>query len=717
MLNMELIFLRKALSILKKEGVPSEQIPQLLRTALLARFRGEDLTNNPRFKALLPLFSAYHFGREGSPEALTPHLFALLRETQNNTSTRKGKGIFFTPPELAQKLALEALQNALQVFGLTEEQSRSLLSDTDTAPRLFASDISFARKTDHFLKHITFCDPAAGSGSLILPLWKLIAQARTRLAFWMKQTPNYPLLLREILNNIYAGDIDKDSLEDIRLRIHLELFSHGIKEPPVLHLFELDALEETNGQSLWKKLCPDIFRAGGFDIILSNPPYIGQKNNKAIFEKLRKNTLWGKFFSPKSDLLYFFFPLALDLLKNNGTAGFITTSYWTTATGAGKIRRFLFQESAWKRLIDYGEKRLFGQAQGQHNLLSVFQKTTNKQLPCQLGESRLSQKDLYYGKDFYILTQNPTERYPFSLKTALEKMARSAHLLGEEALISNGLMTGCDSVKKAHLMKFPSINAKIGDGIFILSERELQTLRLTDFEKTKIKPFFKNSDIYSYTVRTKANKFLIDLFYPKDRDIPCQKIPNFLRHLSRFKPILLARKQNNNGIDKQLQKGIYWFASVRRKMDFEAPKLITPQRAAFNTFAYNEGEWYASSDVYFVSDPKNYSLWFLLGLLNSAPCYAWLFFHGKRKGTLLEFYSQPLSQIPLPDYRAKEFEQVTSLAKSIFTQKQLTPQADISQEQQEIDLILCGLWGMNDTETQQILNFARSARRKIKSYN
>lgn len=44
----------------------------------------------------------------------------------------------------------------------------------------------------------------------------------------------------------------------------------------------------------------------GFDIIITNPPYIGEKGHKEIFREIKQGTL-GKYYQGKMDLFYFFF--------------------------------------------------------------------------------------------------------------------------------------------------------------------------------------------------------------------------------------------------------------------------------------------------------------------------------------------------------------------------------------------------------------------------
>jgi adenine-specific DNA-methyltransferase len=44
------------------------------------------------------------------------------------------------------------------------------------------------------------------------------------------------------------------------------------------------------------------------------------------------------------------------------------------------------------------------------------------------------------------------------------------------------------------------------------------------------------------------------------------------------------------------------FAELLLKLDFSNPKIIAPQRSKSNTFAYTEKEWFASADVYYITD-------------------------------------------------------------------------------------------------------------------
>ena len=182
-----------------------------------------------------------------------------------------------------------------------------------------------------------------------------------------------------------------------------------------------------------------------------------------------------------------------------------------------------------------------------------------------------------------------------------------------------------------------------------------------------------------------------------------------LAHSADFTPLLLDRKKNNNGMNNLLAKGIYWFGSVRRKMDFEADKIAVPHRAIRNVFAFAPGPWYASSDVYFISHPqKGFSLWYFLGLFNSAPYFAWLFSCGKRKGRLLELYAAPLNTLPIPQPPAKFRQELETLAQQIHHLKLENPLADTSHLQKRADILVGQIFGFTPDENKAVHHFSIS---------
>ena len=81
-----------------------------------------------------------------------------------------------------------------------------------------------------------------------------------------------------------------------------------------------------------------MFGVEKFNLIIANPPYLGEKGHKDIFRHIRESALGQRFGVGKMDLFYYFFHFTLDYLDKNGVGALITTNYFITATGAKKLK-------------------------------------------------------------------------------------------------------------------------------------------------------------------------------------------------------------------------------------------------------------------------------------------------------------------------------------------------------------------------------------------
>ena len=134
---------------------------------------------------------------------------------------------------------------------------------------------------------------------------------------------------------------------------------------------------------------------------------------------------------------------------------------------------------------------------------------------------------------------------------------------------------------------------------------------------------------------------------------------------------------------------------------FEVPKIVVPQRSNSNTFGYNEISWYSSADVYFITKPKdNYSLKFLLAVLNSKIIYKWLYYRGKRKGEMLELYQEPLSKIPISKIPESEQQPFIELVDKILLDKKAG--RDTKELEEKIDQLVYKLYELTEEEIKLV---------------
>jgi adenine-specific DNA-methyltransferase len=400
-----------------------------------------------------------------------------------------------------------------------------------------------------------------------------------------------------------------------------------------------------------------------FSVVLANPPYLGEKGHKDIFEDLKKGSL-GNFYSKNMDLFYFFFHQAINLTTNGGHIAFITTNYYPTATFARVLRSDMRDRTSPKELINFNEMRIFEAAPGQHNLITILEKSSGDS-DCRVvvadkkgvasqnvlrqvleGDAEVStltitKGSIFDGDEAYIRFSSSDG------DSVLKRMADLPDRLGDVYAVRQGLHANPDKFKKSHRTNYPRIKAKDGDGIFVLNKSESDEIP----SATHLRPFYKNSDISKFQTAMDTNLSVIYL----NRDSNPTKGEE--RHLQKFREILETRREVVKGV-------IPWYSLhwPREQNMFEGPKVICPQRSNLNTFGYNDQSWYASADVYFIKETSsNFPLKPILGLLNSRLYYFWLYHRGKRKGEMLELYQVPLSEIPVPKLTTQQIEQLTEI--------------------------------------------------------
>jgi len=196
---------------------------------------------------------------------------------------------------------------------------------------------------------------------------------------------------RILLNNIFGVDIDAQAVEVTKLNLLLKALE-GETQASInqqLQLFHERVLPNLNqnvkcGNSLigpdffdnqlnlfpeqikkinafdWIKSFPEIFKQGGFDAVIGNPPYV---LGRETFENGVKDYLAKKYVSygGKFDLYIYFTERAISLLNKNGRFSFIIPNTILVNENATKLRKLLLEYSLETiRLFDY---RVFQQAQ------------------------------------------------------------------------------------------------------------------------------------------------------------------------------------------------------------------------------------------------------------------------------------------------------------------------------------------------------------------
>jgi type I restriction-modification system DNA methylase subunit len=453
----------------------------------------------------------------------------------------------------------------------------------------------------------------------------------------------------------------------------------------------------------------EMFGVGLFDIVIGNPPYLGEKGNKHIFHDLKGSSLYDRFYQGRADLFHYFFHLGIDLLRDGGILSFITTNYFPTATFGSNLRRDFKLRTRLLTMINFQEIKIFESALGQHNMITILQKSSeNSDYLCnqivalekgsitqqQLiqiinGESNLAQSGRIHSSEIYDGDENYIRFIAGEgLSSVLGKVASGKETLGSLVHVNQGIISGIDKFTNGWKLKFPSIQAETGTPVFVFPAGAKKFPHL--------KPWFKNSDVFKFVTATDARMEILWLGRGRPKPTKVE-----MEYLKQFYPILSARREFL--LEKRPWYELHW---AREETLFTGPKLVNSYRTFDNAFAYSDTPFFGGADLTYISsfEEERIDLFFLLGLLNSDLVYAWFYFRGKRKGEMLELKQVPVSEVPIARDRQLE-KSIAQEAKSIYEDLKLDPKTSIYSQLESINNLVYQLYDLNSIEVQVIKEF------------
>lgn len=249
-----------------------------------------------------------------------------------------------------------------------------------------------ASKTPKEVAKLKIADPACGSGSFLIGAYNFLLKwhldyynanptsAKKDKALTPTGALATALKKQILLNNIYGVDIDVNAVEVTKLSLLLKCMEgeteasialqmslfhervlptldNNIKSGNSLIDFdfyasEFDFKEEKKVKPFsWQKAFPEVFKSGGFDCIIGNPPYVkvSDKNQLSYFTNKYKHQDY------QQDLYLLFLEQYKNLLQSNGKLGIIIPNTWLQSIKMRNIRKHLMSEYRWERLLHISE--------------------------------------------------------------------------------------------------------------------------------------------------------------------------------------------------------------------------------------------------------------------------------------------------------------------------------------------------------------------------
>jgi len=384
-------------------------------------------------------------------------------------------------------------------------------------------------KTAEQVSKIKILDPACGSGSFLLGAYEYLLKWHTDYYSKKSKKTKEPQLTPDgnltssikkqiLINNIFGVDLDEQAVEVTKLSLLLKCLegetNASIKHQKTMFnervlpnldnnikagnsLVDVDFYDNQLDYGEERKIKPfsytktfaDVFKQGGFDIVIGNPPYVDYRLLDSNTVEYLQQKYTSTQVKEKWSLYIPFIQLSGNVIKENGVSGMIVPNTFLSADFGLKLRFHLIKERQLLEIIDVSKIKVFGNV-GTYPVLLFFANTyknvssfriaiaANNDLSS-LSITTLSQNEIKKNNDKYILSLN-SNKAEIAIIRKLDK----------------------DSTKLKELINvFQWGTSIVGFKSYKITEDSFSKLNKTD--KVQYEKVLQTADIKSYNIKWK----------------------------------------------------------------------------------------------------------------------------------------------------------------------------------------------------------------------
>ena len=479
---------------------------------------------------------------------------------------------------------------------------------------------------------------------------------------------------RILLNNIYGVDIDQQAVEVTKLSLLLKVLEEENEEniDKQLKLFAERALPSLHqnikcGNSLigtdiltpempseevkrinpfdWDREFADVMKAGGFDAVIGNPPYIRIQTIKEwapeeveFYKKKFISASKGNY-----DIYVVFVERGLSLLNKKGLLGYILPHKFFTAQYGEPVRSLVANGEHLKEIVHFGHQQIFAGATT-YTCLLFLRKEKNSSFHFVKVDDVEAWRNTKSSLEGEILSgyvgSSDWNFVVGSGNSLFEKIKSMTFLLGKIAHIFVGTQTSGEDIFV--LQKCKIVNNLI-IGYSKADEKEIS------IEKDIVKWFLKGRHIRRY--EPLATDFALicpyeiteNAFRLLSKDELTSKYPLAFEYFLRHKKFLTSRERG-----KFEGKDWWAFGYPKSMILFQKPKIICPFYHITSAYAYDTEGYFFKTGYGILLKDTQLSDQYILGLLNSRL----LFWYYQRICTVMRagyshYMTQYIEQLPI----------------------------------------------------------------------
>ncbi|ANN64083.1 methyltransferase [Brachyspira hyodysenteriae] len=612
------------------------------------------------------------------------------------------------------------------------------------------------------IANIKILDPACGSGSFLLGAYKYLLnyhieyynKIKDRAKFKgskedvIKENGDLTIWIKKqiLRNNIFGVDIDSNAVEVTKLSLLMKCLE-GESPASIQNnqdLFNeraLPSLEDNIkcGNSLigndfyeshldldddtlykincfdWNSKFRDIMKAGGFDVVIGNPPYV-KIQTMAESSPLTVDALKQTYKSANSgniDIYLCFVEKAFQLLKPTGEMGYILPHKFFKVDMGENLREIISNRKALKKVVYFGENQIFNNATTYTCLLFLSNEEQNDFKLLRFDEN-VDIKEKLFESTFEtfpisIITKDNWNFYDNDTLSIIEKLKNYKIVLKDiTKKIFQGIATSADDI-------YVLQGGEENNGIVKTYSKSLD--KEIEIERGFIKPFLLGKDLKRYTdvqpIRWVIFPYNINLnpaVLYSQKEIK-EQFPKAWEYLQENRKELENRERGRMKNDK-----FYAYIYPKSLNEFEHKKISFPDINMRMQAVIDDKNLYHTTTIYSIvfNEKAIYNINVYMGIFNSK-----LFtYYVKKTGTILRgnttrFKPQYINDFPIPDIDKNTEENLIKLVDNIIDlNKKLSSEKNpntiemlntrIQAVDKAIDKIVYALYGLNDEEIKII---------------
>ncbi|MFQ5451851.1 MAG: Eco57I restriction-modification methylase domain-containing protein [Nitrospinaceae bacterium] len=527
---------------------------------------------------------------------------------------------------------------------------------------------------------IRVLDPACGSGSFLIGAYQYLLDwhrdryleqgpQKHKKALYQAHGGEWRLTTAErkriLLTHIYGVDIDPQAVETTKLSLLLKVLEGESGEilKRQYKLFHERALPDLGnnikcGNSLigpdfydhqqtdlfdeeeryrinifdWSAEFEEIMKAGGFDAVIGNPPYVRQEILGEKFKEYAKQKF--SVYAGTADLYAYFIEKGMSLIKPGGYFSYIVANKWMRANYGKPLRQWM-KRQCMEEIVDFGDLPVFQKATTYPCIIRLAKGNSNRSFRvCQIKNLNFASLESCVRENRYSVKRSGLDEngWPLSDESHQKLLAKLMGMgipLGQyvEGKIYYGIKTGFNKA-------------------FVI-DRETRDRLVAEDTKSRelIKPFLVGKDIKRYQP-PQSDRFLILIpkGWTRAQSTNAKDPWGWLK--KNYGAIADHLMPFETDAKKRYDQGEYWWElrSCDYYAEFEKEKIIIPAIVANPSFTFGKEKFFSNDKTSIISTKNLY----LLGILNSKIIDCFMrSISSTKQGGYFEYKPMYVQQLPI----------------------------------------------------------------------